>query len=931
MITPLRVLIIEDNDDDRLLLLRTLTKGGYAPTCRCVQTAAALSAALAEEPWEIVLSDFRMPQLNGSQALAMVQQTELDLPFIVVSGVIGEEQAVAIMKAGANDYISKDKLTRLVPAITRELRDAEVRRQHRQAEHQLHASEAQFRLLFESNPNPMWVFDEETLQFLAVNAAALRHYGYTRDEFLALTIMEIRPAEERERTQEAITSQRGLAKPHVSVFVHQRRDGTRIDVEITASSIQFNGRPARLVLSNDITARLAAERELEHNRRREEILANTARHLLSANEPAGIVEELCTEVMQFLECDVFFNFLACDIPGRLRLNTCGGITPAEAARMEWLDHGNAVCGCVARDGQRVIIEDIPHTRDPRAALVADYGVLAYCCHPLLSQGRILGTLSFGTRRRSTFGSADISMMATVTEYLAVAMQRLYDRQSLRESREDLNRAQLVAQVGSWRLNVQRDELFWSDENWRIFGVPRGTSLTYETFLSIIHPDDRAYVDERWSAALRGEPYDIEHRILVGESVKWVRERAELEFDSAGTLLGGFGTTQDITARKLAEAVSARYELIAKYARDPLLLMDLKGNIIEVNQAAVKLYGYSRDELLKLKLHALQQDDADVVDLQIEQARSAGILFECLHVCRDGSTVTVEISSRGVVILGQELLLSVIRDIRQRKETELTLRRAKEEAENANRAKSDFLAAMSHELRTPLNAIMGFSQVLVHEYFGPLAAKQREYASDIYESGRHLLSLINDILDLSKIEAGKLEPQWTCFNFENLLEQSRTLVREKCFQHNITLDFKMAPDIRNLMITADERRIKQILYNLLSNAVKFTPDGGSIRVQAQLTNGAVPLLEVTVADTGIGIAPEHLPRIFNAFYQVHDGTVNKTPGTGLGLSLVRQFVKMHNGEIRVESAGEAQGSRFIMLLPVDARSAAPACIQGKEEA
>ncbi len=931
MNTPLRVLMVEDNDDDRLLLLRTLKQGGYEPICRCVQTATTLSGALAEEPWDIVLSDYRLPQFNGSEALACVQKTGLDLPFIVVSGVIGEEQAVTIMKAGAHDYVLKDALVRLVPAIRRELRDAEVRRQRRQAEEQLRASEAQFRLLFEANPNPMWVFDEETLQFLAVNDAALRHYGYTRDAFLALTALDLRLPEDRPQATALIASQKGAKDACVGVFRHLKKDGTGIDVEITVSSIPFNGRPGRLVLSNDITAQLAAARELEHKRRREELLANTAHHLLAAEEPQRIVEALCTEVMRFLGCDLFFNFLACDIPGRLRLNACGGITAEEAARIEWIDHGIAVCGCVARDGQRIIVEDIPHANDPRTALVAGYGVLAYCCHPLLSQGRILGTLSFGTRNRTVFSSDDISLMAAVTEYVAVAMQRLHDRQILRESQADLNRAQVVAHVGSWRLNVQRNELLWSDENWRIFGLPRGTALTYESFLNTVHPDDRGYVHEKWAAALRGEPYDdIEHRIIVGDTIKWVRERAELEFDAAGALLGGFGTTQDITERKRADLVNARYELIARYVRDPLLLVDLEGTIIEVNQAAVGLFGYSREELLMMSWHALQQDDAEVVDLRMEQARKAGILFECVYACKDGSPIAVEISCRGVDILGQEMLLSVIRDIRQRKETELTLRRAKEEAENANRAKSDFLAAMSHELRTPLNAIMGFSQVLAQEYFGPLSDKQKEYACDIYESGKHLLSLINDILDLSKIEAGKMEPQWSCFNIDTLLEQSRTLVREKCFKHSIALDFEITPPVRDLMVTADERRVKQILYNLLSNATKFTPDNGSIRVRAQLTEDPVPMLEVSVSDSGIGISAEHLPHIFGAFYQVNDGIVNKTPGTGLGLCLVRQYAKMHGGSIRVESEGEGRGSCFTLLLPIDASSAMHVSVHEKGE-
>ena len=253
MNTPLRVLMVEDNDDDRLLLLRTLKQGGYEPISRCVQTATALSAALAEEPWDFVLSDYRLPQFNGMEALACVQKTGLDLPFIVVSGVIGEEQAVTIMKAGAHDYVLKDKLARLVPAITRELRDAEVRSQRRQAEAQLRASEAQFRLLFEANPNPMWVFDEETLQFLAVNDAALHHYGYTRDEFLALTVLDLRTPEDRPQVSKLFASQKGAKDASVGSFRHVKKDKTLIDVEITVSSIPFNGRPGRLVLSNDIT------------------------------------------------------------------------------------------------------------------------------------------------------------------------------------------------------------------------------------------------------------------------------------------------------------------------------------------------------------------------------------------------------------------------------------------------------------------------------------------------------------------------------------------------------------------------------------------------------------------------------------------------------------------------------------------------------
>ncbi|MEI7902959.1 MAG: PAS domain S-box protein, partial [bacterium] len=373
--------------------------------------------------------------------------------------------------------------------------------------------------------------------------------------------------------------------------------------------------------------------------------------------------------------------------------------------------------------------------------------------------------------------------------------------------------------------------------------------------------------------------------------------------------------QNISDRKQSEAVTLRYQLIAQYARDPLLLIARDGRIIEANQAAVQLYGYTHDELLGLKIYTLHQDDAEVVDLQMERGRGQGILFETTHVCKDGSAVPVEVSSRSVILAGEEMHLSVIRNITRRKETELKLIGAKEDAERASQAKSDFLASMSHELRTPLNAIMGFSQVLENEYFGTLNDKQKEYINDIYESGKHLLSLINDILELSKIEAGKMEPHWSCVNVESLLEHSRVFVREKCFKHDIHLDFEIDESVKGLKIRLDERRFKQIMYNLLSNAAKFTPGGGAIRVRARLIEADDPALEVSVSDTGIGIAPEHQENIFEAFYQVHQETSNKTPGTGLGLSLVKQLVSLHGGRIWLVSEGKGHGSRFTFVLPV----------------
>ena len=230
-------------------------------------------------------------------------------------------------------------------------------------------------------------------------------------------------------------------------------------------------------------------------------------------------------------------------------------------------------------------------------------------------------------------------------------------------------------------------------------------------------------------------------------------------------------------------------------------------------------------------------------------------------------------------------------------------------EVASRHKSEFLANMSHELRTPLNAIIGFSEVLGERMFGELNEKQAEYTDDILSSGRHLLSLINDILDLSKVEAGRMELELTKFDLPMAIDNALTLIRERANRHGVRLQHSV--DDRLGELTGDERKIKQILLNLLSNAVKFTPAGGRVDVDAVSADGVV---EISVSDTGIGIAPEDQEAIFEEFRQVGTNYAQKREGTGLGLTLTRKFVELHGGKIWVESE-VGKGSRFTFTLPL----------------
>jgi signal transduction histidine kinase len=263
--------------------------------------------------------------------------------------------------------------------------------------------------------------------------------------------------------------------------------------------------------------------------------------------------------------------------------------------------------------------------------------------------------------------------------------------------------------------------------------------------------------------------------------------------------------------------------------------------------------------------------------------------------------------------------------------------ARKEAETASRAKTAFLANMSHELRTPLNHIIGFTELIVDKNFGEINAVQQEYLTDMLGSSRHLLALINDILDLSKVEAGKLEFDLVEINPKELLEGSLMMIKEKTLKHQIRIvkHFESIPEV----VVGDERSLKQIMYNLLSNAVKFTPDGGSITLSARLLSfadghfndqngkevglpfeeGEGPVaesafLEISLKDSGVGIKAEDLERIFQPFEQGDSSAGRRYPGTGLGLSLCRKLVELHGGRIWAESEGQEKGSTFRFIIP-----------------
>ena len=331
-----------------------------------------------------------------------------------------------------------------------------------------------------------------------------------------------------------------------------------------------------------------------------------------------------------------------------------------------------------------------------------------------------------------------------------------------------------------------------------------------------------------------------------------------------------------------------------------------GRITYVNEAASKSLGYGRKALLK-KLYTDIDPTLDqnawpefMSKLKEEQA----FFYESIFRTKDGVEFPVTVSANYVEFEGQDYNCVFARDITQQKKSEKNLHAAKELAEAArqkaelsDRAKSEFLANMSHELRTPLNAIIGFSETMNKEIFGPLGSDQyKQYAKDLHASGEHLLKIINDILDLSKVEAGATELDESDIDILEAVRDVLRIVRVRPDAQNLEFHVHEAPGLPLLHV--DERLLKQVLLNILTNAIKFTPSGGSVDVSAIITTGGD--LQVSIKDTGIGIAKEHLPVVMSTFGQVASAYARNHQGAGLGLPLSRRLIELHGGDIEITS-------------------------------
>jgi PAS domain S-box-containing protein len=418
---------------------------------------------------------------------------------------------------------------------------------------------------------------------------------------------------------------------------------------------------------------------------------------------------------------------------------------------------------------------------------------------------------------------------------------------------------------------------------------------------------------------------FDHRLRSpGNIVVWHQYRIRRLFSETGETTEFQAVIQDITDRKQFEedlrTSEEKYRSLIDHIPDVVWTANADREMVYIGGNAEKVLGFSSSELAdagkSFWLKRIHPDDLERVNSAYDALFTKKEKFDVQYRFRRKDDQWIWLHDRAFTTRqrkGEMCADGIFLDITNRRQAEDVLQRAKELAEAANLAKSQFLANMSHELRTPLNAIIGFSEVLTDQLFGPMNEKQLKYSNNIVNSGRHLLQVINDILDLAKVESGRTELIRSSFDLAKVLQDAHAIVKTLANKKGVSLEFSTQADLPHLF--ADEGKFKQILYNLLSNAIKFTPDEGTVTVTAGLA-GRGDCVRISVADTGIGIKPEDQERVFREFEQVDSSYGRQQQGTGLGLALTKRLVEMHGGEIYLESEGiEGKGSKFTFVIPL----------------
>jgi PAS domain S-box-containing protein len=482
----------------------------------------------------------------------------------------------------------------------------------------------------------------------------------------------------------------------------------------------------------------------------------------------------------------------------------------------------------------------------------------------------------------------------------------------------------AARMGTWERDLINGRDLWSEQQEALFGLAPGSFAdTHQSFLDLVHPEDRQSVEESARRAIDGTGrYDSDYRIRRQDgTICWMAGRGEVLRDAGGRATHMVGVTMDITERKLAERSlkesEARTAAVIESALDCIIMMDQAGKVVEWNPAAERTFGHTRTE-------ALGRDMADlIIPPALRDAHRRGLAhylatgegpvigtrLELTGVRRDGSEFPVELAITRISSSEPALFTGYLREISDRKQAQEDLRLAKEQAEAANAAKDQFLAVLSHELRTPLTPVLASVEMIGRKQDLP-----EEIASALETIRRNVqmeARIIDDLLDLTRISRGKVELRTEWVDAHGSLRHALEVWQQQVEDKGLEVTLHLSA--RRHHVRADPARLQQVFWNLIGNAVKFTPGGGRITLRS--SNASPDRLVIQVCDTGIGIDASLLPRLFNAFEQGERAVTRRYGGLGLGLSISKALVEMHQGTLTVASNGTGSGATFTLTLGI----------------
>lgn len=862
----LYVLIVEDSPDDAELLILELKKNGFQVSWERVDSKKDLESCLKNAKWDIIISDYVMNGFTGLDALRIFKKTDQETPFIIVSGSIGEELAVEAMREGAQDYIMKDKIMRLGPAVKRELRDAKTRKDHQQAIDSLRISEQEWRFTFNAISDSVSIIDLKG-KILNTNKSTLTYFDLAFENIIGLKFEKLLPK----------LSANDKASKILSSLVSHKRTQHTISHSCHCFTVSFDPIvdneevKGGVMVLKDITEEKAAAKKLENSQQKLESI------LVSAPVGIGIVND-----QEF----VFVNDRLCKMLGY------------EQDELQ----GKPVSLIIDPNEEKE--QGIEFDQDQNFDFYSTE--TQYLCKNGNHLQVVVSSTWLDPNNKSkgvTFTIQDISTIKLAEQDLRESEERF------RALSNATNEAVFISKKGICiETNKAASDMFGYSykELIGIFGTdiiaPKSKDLVKQYMLSGYSEPYEAIGLRKDGSTFYGE--------FLGKMFKFRGQDVRIT------------TVRDLTKRKIAERALTKslheYQALSDNLPLGIYRTTMDGKIIACNPAFVSIFGYDKEELIKSvssnDLYKNISGRHKFIEL-IEKSNNVKS-YQAELVRKDGSSFWASINAQ--IMFDEkdnpEFIDGIVEDVTERRKIQTEIVKSREKAEESDRLKSAFLANMSHEIRTPMNAILGFSELLGEPDITP--NEQQECIDLIRSNGTILLRIIGDIMDFARIEARELKMQFELCNINECLKSVIANTQNAIQKNEKDLHIEFKPPVKNIppQLVTDPQRFKQIFTNLMDNAEKFTRSGEiecgySVEKMGQKDS----YLKFYVRDTGIGIPSDKLEVIFDRFRQVDDSHTRLFGGTGLGLSITKKLVEALDGKIWVESE-VGVGSVFLVRLP-----------------